>query len=466
MASLSRVWRCGLGLALLVGICPAVRGVELATLQAWGMEVAQEIESTLRLERSSLYAETANLGGGQYGGANGRAFVWPAATQFRVLDSLVQIDPTTYAPELRAFSNQLRNDYWRNGGYSAVAFASDHYYDDNGHLVVSMVEAYNLTGDEVYKTRAIETYDFVLSGEDDAGGGGIYFRRGDYGSKDTVSTLQGARAAAMLYNATGEQQYLDDAERLMEWTNSHVQQAGGRYWQRFRLDTMQADGVDIVNATGIGISANIELYDATGDLAYLHEAQRVAYSGVGRFFNSSTGALNDESYWAFEMVDALNDLYLRDGNRSWRSAVHGAMEWMHDNKRDPNGHYPLFWGREGVQTETLTEWNLNEQAAAARALLDTSVTELLPGDFNDDGVVDMADYVVWRNNVGAHRGTLPNDTSQQVVGTTQYLAWKRNFGATDSSAPSSLAAAAVPEPATLLLWVAAIALLTCGRRPA
>jgi hypothetical protein len=33
----------------------------------------------------------------------------------------------------------------------------------------------------------------------------------------------------------------------------------------------------------------------------------------------------------------------------------------------------------------------------------------LPGDYNDDGTVDAADYVAWRKNVGAPAGTLPND---------------------------------------------------------
>src|SRR5690606_30835604 len=116
------------------------------------------------------------------GGSGGFSFVWPAATMFRALTTLVRIDPEAHAPALRAFADELHSRYWRNGptpasrGYrSSVSSGADRYYDDNGHLVVSLAEAHLLTGDAVYLSRAIAAYEFVMSGEDDAGGGGIYF---------------------------------------------------------------------------------------------------------------------------------------------------------------------------------------------------------------------------------------------------------------------------------------------------
>jgi hypothetical protein len=48
------------------------------------------------------------------------------------------------------------------------------------------------------------------------------------------------------------------------------------------------------------------------------------------------------------------------------------MQWLHDNKRDANGHYGDTWGSGGVQTSILGSWNLNEQASVARAYLYTS----------------------------------------------------------------------------------------------
>jgi hypothetical protein len=58
-----------------------------------------------------------------------------------------------------------------------------------------------------------------------------------------------------------------------------------------------------------------------------------------------------------------------------------------------------------------------------------------PGDFNSDGRVNAADYVVWRKN----------DSSNEA-----YNEWRANFGATSGS--GSLAS--VPEPSGLMLLVA------------
>jgi hypothetical protein len=59
---------------------------------------------------------------------------------------------------------------------------------------------------------------------------------------------------------------------------------------------------------------------------------------------------------------------------------------------------------------------------------------------------------MWRNNVGT--GSLPNEggISPGMVDTGDYEFWRSRFGA-NAGAASSIAAAGVPEPATLL-WFA------------
>jgi hypothetical protein len=84
-----------------------------------------------------------------------------------------------------------------------------------------------------------------------------------------------------------------------------------------------------------------------------------------------------------------------------------------------------------------------------------SVSVSLAGDYNDDGKVDAADYVLWRNNVGAPAGTLSNDIDGGTIGPAQYTTWRVNFGestgAGTSVAGASPPQAAVPEPANLVL---------------
>ncbi|HEX3600410.1 MAG TPA: PEP-CTERM sorting domain-containing protein, partial [Lacipirellulaceae bacterium] len=87
----------------------------------------------------------------------------------------------------------------------------------------------------------------------------------------------------------------------------------------------------------------------------------------------------------------------------------------------------------------------------------------VPGDYNNNGVVDAADYVVWRSNVGA--ATIPNRGTgiSGTVGSVDYDFWKAHFGNTSGSG-SGLSSAAVPEPTTLALLVLCFGGVLAGRR--
>ncbi len=97
----------------------------------------------------------------------------------------------------------------------------------------------------------------------------------------------------------------------------------------------------------------------------------------------------------------------------------------------------------------LLRTNEVEQATADAARLwandATFATELLAGDFNFDGVVNLADYTVWRDGLGGNYDL--ND----------YQTWRENFGSTGASAsPQAVIPARVPEPSSL------VTLLVCG----
>lgn len=82
-------------------------------------------------------------------------------------------------------------------------------------------------------------------------------------------------------------------------------------------------------------------------------------------------------------------------------------------------------------------------------LFDNVIVQEIPdglaGDYSNDGIVNIADYVVWRNNLGAAIA-LPNETATPgVVDVDDYEAWKENFGAVSGSL-AGLSSAVVPEP--------------------
>lgn len=87
----------------------------------------------------------------------------------------------------------------------------------------------------------------------------------------------------------------------------------------------------------------------------------------------------------------------------------------------------------------------------------------LPGDFNNNHIVDAADYTLWRDHLGATEGTLLNGNGNGgTIDQTDYDLWKTNFGMTNGA--GALSAASVPEPGTFAMLVLACFGLFAGRR--
>jgi hypothetical protein len=87
-----------------------------------------------------------------------------------------------------------------------------------------------------------------------------------------------------------------------------------------------------------------------------------------------------------------------------------------------------------------------------------------PGDYNGNGSVDAADYVVWRKSVGQTGLSLAADgDGSQAVDDDDYLVWQMNFGETVASGAASTADAAVPEPTTGVMTLIAALVAVIAR---
>ncbi len=82
----------------------------------------------------------------------------------------------------------------------------------------------------------------------------------------------------------------------------------------------------------------------------------------------------------------------------------------------------------------------------------------IPGDYNVDGLVNAADYTVWRDNRGTS-AVLPNDPTGGIIGAAQYNTWRTNFNAGGNFGP--LGATAVPEPASVVVMLVLFAAVRC-----
>ncbi len=98
-------------------------------------------------------------------------------------------------------------------------------------------------------------------------------------------------------------------------------------------------------------------------------------------------------------------------------------------------------------------WDEVHPTATVHAVLAERARMLLlglPGDYNQSGGVDAADYTLWRDNLGALAGTLANDVDGGEIGAAQYETWKGRFGQI-GLVVSSHGAQVVPEPISITL---------------
>ncbi|WP_146567387.1 hypothetical protein [Posidoniimonas corsicana] len=105
---------------------------------------------------------------------------------------------------------------------------------------------------------------------------------------------------------------------------------------------------------------------------------------------------------------------------------------------------PVFPTVQGV------DFGLNYGANSLTLDVTVDPNNLLDGDFNFDGVVDAADYTVWRDGLGTTFG--PGD----------YDIWRANYGATANSGVASPTAA--PSPSGLVCLLAAGVCVALRRR--
>lgn len=114
------------------------------------------------------------------------------------------------------------------------------------------------------------------------------------------------------------------------------------------------------------------------------------------------------------------------------------------------------------QTPTLPAglvWKLNVGAH----LVELSVVAGLSGDYNGNGVVDAADYTIWRDTLGQTGAGLAADGNHNnMIDAGDYDVWKTNLGTTGGS--GAAAATLVPEPNAISLGFIAAAVLGLCRR--
>lgn len=182
------------------------------------------------------------------------------------------------------------------------------------------------------------------------------------------------------------------------------------------------------------------------------------YGGVQQTISTQAGNQYRLSFW----IGVQNSLGIGMGPAGVMATA-GATSQTFTNTLTGAGNqwqqFTMDFTAAGAQT-TITLSGQSTQGGAYIGL-DNAAVEILaagsiPGDYSNNGTVEAADYVIWRDQLGTS-APLPNDPIGGTIGPAQFNQWRTHFNQT--AAAGVIVSSAVPEPTSALLLGAAVASL-------
>jgi uncharacterized protein YyaL (SSP411 family) len=337
---------------------------ETPPFRQWGEETQEVLHKDLWLPEKKLYAERINL---ETGKPDHPSFMWGVGVQLSALAAAAMVEPDKYLAPMRDYADAIQVYWWEHDGIEGFDVqpgpkASDRYYDDNAWLVLALAEVFEVTKDKKYLDRSAATFRFVMSGEDDKLGGGLYWRELEKTTKNTCTNAPAIVSALRLHQLTKDDKHLETAKRLYAWTKSKLQDGDGLFWDNLRLDG-RVDRRKFTYNSALMIRANCLFHEINGEAVYLDEAQRIARAAEKRWIAES-GAVSDGGKFAHLLLESFLELHNRDKDPHWHEVVTRCLVHLHDKMRDENGRYPHRWDR--AWGRPLRSVMLLDQASPAR----------------------------------------------------------------------------------------------------
>lgn len=241
-------------------------------------------------------------------------------------------------------------------------------------------------------------------------------------------------------------------------------QPGGKFWSfldaRFGYGDADRSGVSTVNDVTVWNNLRIQNIFGQAD-----PVEQVVDAGGQMTVGLQTTYTDPQPGGLMQSDGAFHVRFEFDGtsgNESYVTKINDTpITWLQDGEMS----HPWAPGAPGINVVSfLTDASAFISGGAGNVYLDNLVVinnDLAPGvsgDYNSNGVVDAADYVLWRNG-----GPLANEVADpSTVSSADYTEWRARFGNVTGSALGH--GNSVPEPATLMLaLILAMSVGACWR---
>jgi len=235
------------------------------------------------------------------------------------------------------------------------------FFDDNGWWALAWVRAYELTGRKPYLEASQRIFDNMTTGWDETCGGGLWWNQ-DRTYKNAIPNQLFLATAARLHRLSpgAGSKYLDWALREWDWFSAS-DMIGPRGLVN---DGLTADCINNARPTytynqGVLLGGLGDLYEITGDGAYLRQGERVADAVLSELTTAGSagqpgiliepgepemaGRRGDCSQFKGVFARYLCHFYQRSARPAYRDFILRNARSVWENSRNARNQFGVCW---------------------------------------------------------------------------------------------------------------------------
>jgi predicted alpha-1,6-mannanase (GH76 family) len=234
------------------------------------------------------------------------------------------------------------------------------FYDDNGWWGLAWVSAYDLTGDVRYLHAARTIFANMLTGWDEACGGGLWWNTERSYKNAITNELFLTLSARLHQRCPGTTEYLDWARREWDWFCARGL-IGDKGLVNDGLDAACQNnrGQTWTYNQGVVLGGLAALYEITGDTAYLRQGEAIADAALGSLTVSASDAKHgilvepgehsagrsdrDGPQFKGIFVRNLYDFYVQSRRPAYSEFIRDNARSIWANNRNSSNQFGLHW---------------------------------------------------------------------------------------------------------------------------